>query len=105
MLNTFLFTLPPPPPSESSEEGDAAEDAVAAASNGGMNDLSARSRRKFSFIRQIFAAKKTKNSQWNAGKICLGHFHISHFEKDEIVMINLWIFMEKLSNRLKKIMS
>lgn len=63
MLNTFLFTLPPPPPSESSEEGDAAEDAVAAASNGGMNELSARSRRKFSFIRQIFAAKKTKNSQ------------------------------------------
>ncbi|PWA59754.1 protein kinase superfamily protein [Artemisia annua] len=61
MLNTFLFTLPPPP-SESSEEGDAAEDAVAAASNGGMNELS-RSRRKFSFIRQIFAAKKTKNSQ------------------------------------------
>lgn len=63
MLNTFLFTLPPPPPSESSEEGDAAEDEVAAASNGGMNELSARSRRKFSFIRQIFTAKKTKNSQ------------------------------------------
>ncbi|XP_024981771.1 serine/threonine-protein kinase HT1 isoform X1 [Cynara cardunculus var. scolymus] len=61
MLNTFLFTLPPPP-DPSPEERDAAEDA-AAASNGTMNELSARSRRKFSFLRQIFAAKKTKNSQ------------------------------------------
>ncbi|KAF5762690.1 putative dual-specificity kinase TKL-Pl-4 family [Helianthus annuus] len=59
MLNTFLFTLPPPPPSSPPEECDASEDA--AASNGG--ELSARSRRKFSFLRQIFAAKKTKNSQ------------------------------------------
>ncbi|KAK9069997.1 hypothetical protein SSX86_010395 [Deinandra increscens subsp. villosa] len=57
MLNTFLFTLPPPPP----EECDASDDA--AASNGGtITELSARSRRKFSFLRQIFAAKKTKNS-------------------------------------------
>lgn len=55
MLNTFLFTLPPPP--------DAADDVAAAASNGSMTELSARSRRKFSFLRQIFAAKKTKNSQ------------------------------------------
>ncbi|MFS8014031.1 putative dual-specificity kinase TKL-Pl-4 family [Helianthus anomalus] len=59
MLNTFLFTLPPPPPSSPPEECDASDDA--AASNGG--ELSARSRRKFSFLRQIFAAKKTKNSQ------------------------------------------
>lgn len=61
MLNTFLFTLPPSP-DPSPEERDAAEDA-AAASNGTMSELSARSRRKFSFLRQIFAAKKTKNSQ------------------------------------------
>ena len=61
MLNTFLFTLPPPP-DPSPEECDAAEDA-AAESNGTMNELSARSRRKFSFLRQIFAAKKTKNLQ------------------------------------------
>ncbi|KAI7748711.1 hypothetical protein M8C21_029969, partial [Ambrosia artemisiifolia] len=62
MLNTFLYTLPPPPPSPAPEECDASDDA--AASNGGtMTELSARSRRKFSFLRQIFAAKKTKNSQ------------------------------------------
>lgn len=60
MLNTFIFTLPPPPPATSPEECDAADDVAAAASNG---ELSARSRRKFSFLRQIFAAKKTKNSQ------------------------------------------
>lgn len=60
MLNTFLFTLPPSP-SPSPEECDAAEDVAAA--GGTMTELSARSRRKFSFLRQIFAAKKTKNSQ------------------------------------------
>ncbi|KAI3732586.1 hypothetical protein L1987_63792 [Smallanthus sonchifolius] len=59
MLNTFLFTLPPPPPSPPPEEGDGSDDA--AASNGGA--MTERSRRKFSFLRQIFAAKKTKNSQ------------------------------------------
>ncbi|KAL7583619.1 serine/threonine/tyrosine-protein kinase HT1 isoform X1 [Lactuca sativa] len=61
MLNTFLFTLPPPPSATSPEECDAADDVAAAAASNG--ELSARSRRKFSFLRQIFAAKKTKNSQ------------------------------------------
>ncbi|XP_071741878.1 serine/threonine-protein kinase STY13-like [Rutidosis leptorrhynchoides] len=62
MINTFIFTLPPPSPPP--EECNAAEDVTSSASNGGsMNEFSARSRRKFSFIRQIFAAKKSKNSQ------------------------------------------
>lgn len=67
MLNTFLFTLPPPPSATSPEECDAADDVAAAAASNG--ELSARSRRKFSFLRQIFAAKKTKNSQWVTIKI------------------------------------
>ncbi|XP_071715380.1 serine/threonine-protein kinase STY13-like [Rutidosis leptorrhynchoides] len=63
MINTFIFTLPPasPPPEESC---DAAENATAAASNSGqITKFSASSRRKFSFLRQIFAAKKSRNSQ------------------------------------------
>ncbi|CAK9144477.1 unnamed protein product [Ilex paraguariensis] len=56
MLNAFLFTLPPPPPSL--PESDSAE-----ASNGTLSELSARTRGKFSFLRQLFAAKRTRNSQ------------------------------------------
>ncbi|KAK6943376.1 Serine-threonine/tyrosine-protein kinase, catalytic domain [Dillenia turbinata] len=60
MLNTFLFTLSPLP-STSLPEPDSTEASVT--SNGIMNELTARSRGKFGFLRQLFAAKKTKNSQ------------------------------------------
>ncbi|THG20949.1 hypothetical protein TEA_006624 [Camellia sinensis var. sinensis] len=59
MLNTFLFTLTPPSPSL--PESDTTEAAVT--SNGTMTVLSARMRGKFSFLRQLFAAKRTRNSQ------------------------------------------
>ncbi|KAM7526587.1 hypothetical protein LguiA_016489 [Lonicera macranthoides] len=63
MLNEFLFTLPPPSPSIP-EEPETVDDAAAVTtSNGTMSVLSARSRGKFAFLRQLFAAKKTRNSQ------------------------------------------
>lgn len=64
MLNEFLFTLPPPSPSIP-EDSEAVDDAGAVTtSNGTMSALSARSSRgKFAFLRQLFAAKKTRNSQ------------------------------------------
>ncbi|KAF5747673.1 serine/threonine-protein kinase HT1 [Tripterygium wilfordii] len=60
MLNAFQFTLTPPLPSvpntDSNEEG--------ATSNGNtMALISARARGKFAFLRQLFSAKKAKNSQ------------------------------------------
>ncbi|KAM7265873.1 hypothetical protein ACFE04_003556 [Oxalis oulophora] len=58
MLNCFLFSLPPPSPSTS--ESDTSE--VATTSNGTITDMSARARGKFAFLRQLFTAKKTKNS-------------------------------------------
>ncbi|KAK2981823.1 hypothetical protein RJ640_010340 [Escallonia rubra] len=60
MLNEFIFSLPPTSPSLS--DPDAAEEAVTT-SDGTMTVLSARARGKFAFLRQIFAAKKTRNSQ------------------------------------------
>lgn len=60
MLNEFLFTLPPSSPSLS--EPDTVESAEAT-SNGTVSALSARSRGKFAFLRQLFAAKKTRNPQ------------------------------------------
>ncbi|KAK6943260.1 Serine-threonine/tyrosine-protein kinase, catalytic domain [Dillenia turbinata] len=60
MLNAFLFTLSPPP-STSLPDPDSTEATIT--SNGTMNELSARTRGKFGFLRQLFAAKKTKNSQ------------------------------------------
>lgn len=59
MLNAFLFTLAPPPPSLF--KSDANE--VSVTSNGNMTELSARTRGKFAFLRQIFATKKARNSQ------------------------------------------
>ncbi|EXB42381.1 Serine/threonine-protein kinase HT1 [Morus notabilis] len=59
MLNSFLFTLSPAPPSLDSD----ANDAAASNENDSMNDLSARTRGKFAFIRQLFTARKTKNPQ------------------------------------------
>ncbi|KAG5550757.1 hypothetical protein RHGRI_015647 [Rhododendron griersonianum] len=59
LLNTFLFTLAPPSPS--SAESDVTEASVT--SNGTMSALSARSRGKFGFLRQLFAAKRARNSQ------------------------------------------
>lgn len=59
MLNAFLFTLSPPPTDV--PESDSHE--TAASSNGTMTEFSARARGKFSFLRQLFAAKRTRNSQ------------------------------------------
>lgn len=62
MLNSFYFKLSPPsPPSPPLPDTDNNE---AAASNGTMSELSVRTRGKFSFLRQLFNAKKNKNSQW-----------------------------------------
>ncbi|KAL4284652.1 hypothetical protein GQ457_16G028570 [Hibiscus cannabinus] len=58
MLNAFLFTLKPPP---SIPEYDTSE--TAETSNGTMTELSARTKGKFGFLRQLFTAKKTRNSQ------------------------------------------
>ncbi|XP_065852689.1 serine/threonine-protein kinase STY13 isoform X2 [Euphorbia lathyris] len=60
MLNAYLFTLSPPsstavPESETHE--------TAASSNGTMTEFSARARGKFAFLRQLFSAKRTRNSQ------------------------------------------
>lgn len=61
LLNTFLFTLSPPSPSL--PESDTNEAEAAASRNGTMTEFSARARGKFAFIRQLFTAKRTKNSQ------------------------------------------
>ena len=57
MLNSFLFTLSP------ALDSDANDDATSSNENDSMNDLSARARGKFSFIRQLFTARKAKNTQ------------------------------------------
>ncbi|XWS22088.1 hypothetical protein CRYUN_Cryun29cG0004300 [Craigia yunnanensis] len=59
MLNEFLFTLTPPSPSI--PESDTSE--TAETSNGTMSELSARTKGKFAFLRQLFTAKRTRNSQ------------------------------------------
>ncbi|GAB4833179.1 hypothetical protein Ancab_031423 [Ancistrocladus abbreviatus] len=63
MLNEFLFTiapppLPPPPPLPEPDKNQSAT-----SSNGAITEFSARARGKFSFIRQLFAAKRTRNFQ------------------------------------------
>lgn len=60
MLNSFLFTLSPAP---SLLDSDANEDGPSSNENDSMNDLSARARGKFSFIRQLFTPRKAKNTQ------------------------------------------
>ncbi|KAG9155310.1 hypothetical protein Leryth_021718 [Lithospermum erythrorhizon] len=59
MLNEFLFKLLPPSPSLP----DADRNVGASTSNGIITEYSARARGKFAFIRQLFAAKKTKQLQ------------------------------------------
>ncbi|MBA0616311.1 hypothetical protein Godav_016367 [Gossypium davidsonii] len=59
MLNAFLFKLTPPSPSI--PESDTSE--TAETSNGTMTGLSVRTKGKFGFLRQLFTAKKTRNSQ------------------------------------------
>ncbi|XP_044473972.1 serine/threonine-protein kinase STY13-like [Mangifera indica] len=59
LLNAFLFTLGPPPPSVPETDSSEPE----ATSTGSMTELSARARGKFAFLRQLFTAKKTRNSQ------------------------------------------
>lgn len=64
MLNEYLFTLPLPSPSSlSSPASNTTETAAATTSNGAITEFSVRARGKFGFLRQLFAAKKTKNSQ------------------------------------------
>ncbi|XP_002532865.2 serine/threonine-protein kinase STY13 [Ricinus communis] len=58
MLNAFLFTLSPP--STSVPESSTHE--AAASSNGTMSEFSARARGKFAFLRQLFTAKRARNS-------------------------------------------
>ncbi|KAL6998512.1 hypothetical protein U1Q18_008641 [Sarracenia purpurea var. burkii] len=58
MLNAFLFTLAPPSLPESVNK-----EAAAMTSNGAITEFSARTRWKFGFLRQLFAAKRTRNSQ------------------------------------------
>ena len=59
MLTAYLFTLPLPSPSLLATEP--VEQTVA--SNGTIVEFSARAKGKFAFLRQLFAAKKAKNSQ------------------------------------------
>ncbi|CAA3018295.1 serine threonine- kinase HT1 [Olea europaea subsp. europaea] len=59
MLNEFLSTLPPQ--SKSLPEHNFSEEAMT--SNGSITEFSARARGKFAFLRQLFAAKKARNSQ------------------------------------------
>uniref|UniRef100_A0A2P2L6F0 Protein kinase atn1 n=1 Tax=Rhizophora mucronata TaxID=61149 RepID=A0A2P2L6F0_RHIMU len=59
MLNAFVFTLSPP--SLPISESNTAE--AEASSNGTMTVLSNRGRAKFSFLRHLFTAKRTRNSQ------------------------------------------
>lgn len=59
MLNSFLFAVSPSPPSLNSNTNEAA----ASNENDTMSDLSARARGKFAFIRHLFSARKTKNTQ------------------------------------------
>ncbi|XP_039050479.1 serine/threonine-protein kinase STY13-like [Hibiscus syriacus] len=58
MMNAFLFTLTPPSPSK--PESDTSE--TAETSNGAMTELSSRTKGKFGFLRQLFTAKKTRNT-------------------------------------------
>ncbi|XP_022971291.1 serine/threonine-protein kinase HT1-like [Cucurbita maxima] len=59
MLNEYLFTLPPP--LLSSQASYTTE--TATTSDGAVTEFSARTRGKFGFLRQLFAAKKAKGSQ------------------------------------------
>ena len=62
MLNAYLFTLPPPSQSSpSSPKSDTTE--TATTSNSAITEFSSRARGKFGFLRQLFAAKRAKNSQ------------------------------------------
>ncbi|KAJ6969132.1 hypothetical protein NC653_036943 [Populus alba x Populus x berolinensis] len=60
MLNAFLFTLSPPSPTPSLPESDTNE--AASSSNGTITEFSSRTRGKFAFLRQLFTAKKTRNT-------------------------------------------
>ncbi|KAL8154439.1 hypothetical protein V2J09_012199 [Rumex salicifolius] len=61
MLNEFLFTLTPPPPEH--DTNNKATTSNGSSSNGAITEFSARSRGKFSFIRQLFAARRASNVQ------------------------------------------
>ncbi|KAJ7961097.1 Protein kinase superfamily protein [Quillaja saponaria] len=61
MLNAFLFTVSPSSPSLPKSDTNEAE--VTPTSNGTTTEFSARNRGKFAFLRHLFTAKRTKNSQ------------------------------------------
>ncbi|KAL9271405.1 Serine/threonine/tyrosine-protein kinase HT1-like protein [Drosera capensis] len=60
MLNEFLFTVAPSPGLRPLPESDIDQGATTA-SDGAITEFSERGRGKFSFIRQLFPAKKTRN--------------------------------------------
>jgi hypothetical protein len=63
MLNEFLFSLSPPSPSPPSPSVPESDTKAVATSNGTVTEFSARARGKFAFLRQLFTAKRTRNSQ------------------------------------------
>ncbi|KAG8650063.1 serine/threonine-protein kinase STY13 [Manihot esculenta] len=59
MLNAFLFTLS----SSSTSVPESVTNETVALNNGTITEFSARARGKFAFLRQLFTAKRTRNSQ------------------------------------------
>ncbi|XP_050212566.1 serine/threonine-protein kinase STY13 isoform X2 [Mercurialis annua] len=60
MLNAFLFTVCPAPTLVTKSVN---QEVAAASSNGTVSEFSPRARGKFAFLRQLFTAKRTRNSQ------------------------------------------
>lgn len=88
MLNAFLFTLS----SSSTSVPESVTNETVALSNGTITEFSARARGKFAFLRQLFTAKRTRNSQW-VGKV-LKHFLFVAAQR------NLWFHRDILSMNL-----
>ncbi|CAI9097168.1 OLC1v1033532C1 [Oldenlandia corymbosa var. corymbosa] len=61
MLNEFLFKLPPPPASLPEQQAESNESTTATSNTSSITEFSARARGKFAFLRQLFAAKKSRN--------------------------------------------
>lgn len=60
MLNEYIFKLAPPPPPPAPEDD---PNNTATTSNGNNNAITEFRRGKFSFIRQLFAARRARNLQ------------------------------------------
>ncbi|GAB4856247.1 hypothetical protein Ancab_014174 [Ancistrocladus abbreviatus] len=63
LLNEFLFTIAPSPPPPLPPVPELDTNQGATSSNGAITEFSARARGKLSFIRQLFAAKRTRHLQ------------------------------------------